>query len=387
MADVLFVFVIVAFFGVAVLLVRACDRIIGPDPVLAAVDDVSPGEDAEAIEMVRMTADNIVGARHRRADRRLPRVRPRLPGEVLMSTAVDHPARGADRALGDLDAAARRYMAKVYGDGGPPPATGSSARSSGSSTGCCRVDPERRAALEHLRLLAARVPPGVGPRPLRPAAAPGRPAAQPRRPGGRAADAVVQHRGQLPDQHQLAELLGRVDDVATSPRWPASRSRTSCPPPSGMAVAVAFIRGLVRRRSDHLGNFWVDLIRTIVRILLPLVVRPRASCSPEPGRHRQNFNAAPAGHHRRRSDPDDPRRPGRQPGGDQGARHQRRRLLQRQLDPPVREPQRVHQPARRSGCCSPSRSPCRSPSARWPRTRSRAGWCSPPCSSSGSVCR
>jgi hypothetical protein len=32
MADVLFVAIIVAFFGVAVLLVRACDAIIGPDP-------------------------------------------------------------------------------------------------------------------------------------------------------------------------------------------------------------------------------------------------------------------------------------------------------------------------------------------------------------------
>jgi len=38
----------------------------------------------------------------------------------------------------------------------------------------------------------------------------------------------------------------------------------------GMAVAMAFIRGLIRARSHTLGNFWVDLTRTIVRILLPL---------------------------------------------------------------------------------------------------------------------
>jgi K+-transporting ATPase ATPase A chain len=38
----------------------------------------------------------------------------------------------------------------------------------------------------------------------------------------------------------------------------------------GMAVAIAFIRGLIRRRSNTLGNFWVDLTRTVVRILLPL---------------------------------------------------------------------------------------------------------------------
>jgi K+-transporting ATPase ATPase A chain len=39
---------------------------------------------------------------------------------------------------------------------------------------------------------------------------------------------------------------------------------------AGAAVAVAFIRGLVRRRSGTLGNFWVDLVRTCTRILLPI---------------------------------------------------------------------------------------------------------------------
>lgn len=38
----------------------------------------------------------------------------------------------------------------------------------------------------------------------------------------------------------------------------------------GLAVAVAVIRGLVRRRSDTIGNFWVDLTRGITRVLLPL---------------------------------------------------------------------------------------------------------------------
>jgi K+-transporting ATPase ATPase A chain len=40
----------------------------------------------------------------------------------------------------------------------------------------------------------------------------------------------------------------------------------------GMAVAMAFIRGLARRSTGELGNFWVDLVRGIVRILLPLSV-------------------------------------------------------------------------------------------------------------------
>jgi K+-transporting ATPase ATPase A chain len=38
----------------------------------------------------------------------------------------------------------------------------------------------------------------------------------------------------------------------------------------GLAVAMAFVRGLIRRRSNTIGNFWVDLVRGIVRLLLPL---------------------------------------------------------------------------------------------------------------------
>jgi K+-transporting ATPase ATPase A chain len=39
---------------------------------------------------------------------------------------------------------------------------------------------------------------------------------------------------------------------------------------AGMAVMVAFIRGLSRAGQRTIGNFWVDLIRTSLRILLPL---------------------------------------------------------------------------------------------------------------------
>jgi K+-transporting ATPase ATPase A chain len=38
----------------------------------------------------------------------------------------------------------------------------------------------------------------------------------------------------------------------------------------GLAVAVALVRGFVRSQTDRLGNFWVDLVRGTVRILLPL---------------------------------------------------------------------------------------------------------------------
>ncbi|GAB2960453.1 potassium-transporting ATPase subunit KdpA [Saccharothrix stipae] len=38
----------------------------------------------------------------------------------------------------------------------------------------------------------------------------------------------------------------------------------------GTAVAVALVRGFVRHRTDRLGNFWVDLTRGVVRVLLPV---------------------------------------------------------------------------------------------------------------------
>jgi K+-transporting ATPase ATPase A chain len=38
----------------------------------------------------------------------------------------------------------------------------------------------------------------------------------------------------------------------------------------GIAVAVALVRGLTRRRAATIGNFWVDLTRVTVRVLLPL---------------------------------------------------------------------------------------------------------------------
>jgi len=39
---------------------------------------------------------------------------------------------------------------------------------------------------------------------------------------------------------------------------------------SGLAIGVAFIRGFARSRSGTLGNFWVDLVRATLWVLLPL---------------------------------------------------------------------------------------------------------------------
>ena len=40
----------------------------------------------------------------------------------------------------------------------------------------------------------------------------------------------------------------------------------------GLAVAVALIRGLTRRRAETIGNFWVDLTRGVLFVLLPLSI-------------------------------------------------------------------------------------------------------------------
>ena len=107
----------------------------------------------------------------------------------------------------------------------------------------------------------------------------------------------------------------------------------------GMAVAVALIRGFMRSRTDRIGNFWVDLVRGSLRILLPIavvgaivLVALGAVQNFSAGTEATTLTGARADHHRR---------PGRLAGGHQGARHQRRRLLQRQLRAPVREPERA----------------------------------------------
>ena len=147
----------------------------------------------------------------------VPRVRAALPGETLMSRRGVAPAARADRAARDQHAAARhlhgegvRRRSKAPGDRVFRPIERAIYR-------VCGVDPETRAALDDVRALAAGVQLRVGRGPVRAAPAPGPPAAQPRQPAGRHARAVVQHGGQLPHQHELAELLGRVDDVAPHP--------------------------------------------------------------------------------------------------------------------------------------------------------------------------
>ena len=40
----------------------------------------------------------------------------------------------------------------------------------------------------------------------------------------------------------------------------------------GIALAIAFIRGIARRQMKTIGNFWVDMVRACLWVLLPLCV-------------------------------------------------------------------------------------------------------------------
>ena len=40
----------------------------------------------------------------------------------------------------------------------------------------------------------------------------------------------------------------------------------------GISVAIAFIRGIAQREQDTLGNFWVDMVRASLWVLLPIAI-------------------------------------------------------------------------------------------------------------------
>jgi K+-transporting ATPase ATPase A chain len=40
----------------------------------------------------------------------------------------------------------------------------------------------------------------------------------------------------------------------------------------GIALAIAFIRGIARRQMDTIGNFWVDMVRACLWVLLPVAI-------------------------------------------------------------------------------------------------------------------
>ena len=41
---------------------------------------------------------------------------------------------------------------------------------------------------------------------------------------------------------------------------------------AGIAVAIAFIRGIAQHETETIGNFWVDLVRATLWVLLPIAI-------------------------------------------------------------------------------------------------------------------
>ena len=41
---------------------------------------------------------------------------------------------------------------------------------------------------------------------------------------------------------------------------------------TGIAVAIAFIRGIAQKEKETIGNFWVDLVRALLWVLLPIAI-------------------------------------------------------------------------------------------------------------------
>ncbi len=119
---------------------------------------------------------------------------------------------------------------------------------------------------------------------------------------------------------------------------------------TGIALAVALIRGFARASAKTVGNFWVDLTRCTLYVLLPLSIiaahhsrlagrsaEPRRLCRCNDARGRQADDQPGAGGLADRH---------------QAARHQWRRLLERQLFGALREPDAAQQfPRGRSTSC------------------------------------
>ena len=146
---------------------------------------------------------------------------------------------------------------------------------------------------------------------------------------------------------------------------------------TGMAVLIALTRGFARKQASGIGNFWVDLTRSTLYILMPLslllacalvsqgvvqtfqpyktvnlVQAPLEFEQPKndaDGKPVLDKDGKPVMEKTTHQGADAAARPGRLADRHQAARHQRRRLLQRQLGASVREPDAALQLPRGAG--------------------------------------
>ena len=172
------------------------------------------------------------------------------------------------------------------------------------------------------------------------AAAAARPAVQSAELPGRGGPAGVRDLGLVHDQHQLAVVLGRVDDVVLLPDDSARLPQLHLGRGGrgGRGRAGSGHRPALRGASGEL------LGRSGARDAVPLPPAV-AHLRPDPraaGRHPE-FPPLSGRPDARGRQADHRHGSGREPGGDQGDRHQRRRILQRELGARVREPDAADQ--------------------------------------------
>ena len=135
-------------------------------------------------------------------------------------------------------------------------------------------------------------------------------------------------------------------------------------PAVGIAVAIAMVRGFSRRNSPTIGNFWVDMTRGLLYIVLPIAfvagiifvgqgavqtLAGTVSIHDSLNGVTQTIARGPIGFM------ESIKQLGNNGGG----------FLERQLGDDVREPDRRSPTGSRSTCCWPSPSPSPTPSGRW----------------------
>ena len=86
--------------------------------------------------------------------------------------------------------------------------------------------------------------------------------------GGSADRSGVQHGGFVHDEYELAGVHAGSHDELFHADGGAGLSQLLSAA-VGIALAIAVIRGIARREQETIGNFWVDLTRTILWVLLP----------------------------------------------------------------------------------------------------------------------
>ncbi len=106
----------------------------------------------------------------------------------------------------------------------------------------------------------------------------------------------------------------------------------------GISLAIAFIRGIAQKEKDSLGNFWVDMVRCSLWVLLPFcLVGALALVSQGVVQNLRPYDVVQPDRCGGDEDADHRAGAGGLAGNHQGVRDQRRRLLQRQQLAPVRE--------------------------------------------------